>query len=121
MHGGKKCSFKIVGTPLEPEGPLKIFDVYKDRCHLTWSPPVDDGGLEIEHYVVEMQDVSTGVWTEAGRVQDDTQCGIPDLQPGHKYNFRVCCDNALGRSEPLMADGEILTRDPWGLSSLFLL
>ena len=107
----------ILGKPSEPEGPLKVFDVYKNRCHLTWARPVDDGGLEVECYAVEMQDVSTGRWTEAGRVQGDTQCGIPDLQLGHKYNFRVCSINAAGQSEPLTTDTEILARDPWGLSS----
>ena len=95
-----------------------MFDVYQNRCHLTWSAPLDDGGLEIEHYVVEMQDVGTGgAWTEEGKVQGDTQCGIPDLQPGHAYHFRVSCNNALGRSEPLATDSEILAKDPWGLSA----
>jgi len=112
--------FVILGTPLEPEGPLKVLDVYKNRCHLTWAPPRDDGGLEIEYYVVEMQDVSTGEWIEAGRVQGDTQCGIPDLEPGLKYNFRVCCHNAVGQSGPLTTDTAILARDPWGLSSISL-
>jgi len=110
--------FFVSGTPSEPAGPLRVFDVYQDRCHLTWAPPVDDGGLEIEYYVVEMQDVSTGIWTEAGRVQEDTECGIPDLQPGLKYHFRVFCHNATGQSEPLTTDTEILARDPWGLSSI---
>ena len=109
--------FLILGKPLEPQGPLKVFDVYKNRCHLTWAPPLDDGGLEIEHYVVEMQDVGSGKWIEAGMVEGDTQCGIPDLQLGHRYNFRVCCHNAAGQSEPLTTDAEILARDPWGLSS----
>ena len=59
----------------------------------------------------------TGAWTEEGRVQGDTQCGIPDLQPRHTYKFRVSCSNALGRSEPLTTDREILARDPWGSSS----
>lgn len=64
-----------------------------------------------------MQDVGTGTWTEAGRVQGDTQCGIPDLELGHKYNFRVCCNNAVGQSDPLTNDAAILARDPWGMSS----
>ena len=110
--------FSILGKPLEPEGPLRVFDIYRNRCHLTWAPPLDDGGLDIEYYLVEMQDVSTGEWTEAGTVQGDTQCGIPDLELGHKYNFRVYCHNALGQSEPLTTDTEILARDPWGTSSL---
>ena len=114
---GKNAYFWTSGTPSEPEGPLRVFDVYQNRCHLTWSPPLDDGGLEIEYYVVEVQDVGTGTWTEEGRVQGDTQCGIPDLQLGHAYNFRVSCHNALGQSEPLTTDREIIAKDPWGLSS----
>lgn len=107
------------GKPLEPEGPIRVVDIYKEQCHLLWEPPVDDGGLGIDYYLVEMQDVSSGrKWTEVGRIQGDTQCGIPNLEPGKKYKFRVRACNQEGESEPLATEKEVLARDPWGLSFL---
>ena len=46
--------------PSKPEGPLEVKDVFKDRCRLKWNPPKDDGGVEIDHYVVEAMDTATG-------------------------------------------------------------
>lgn len=107
MHAGK---------PLEPEGPMRVVDIYRDRCHLLWEPPTDDGGLPIDYYLVELQDVAAGgrKWTEIGRVQEDTQCGIPNLEPGKKYKFRVSACNVEGQSDPLATEKEILAKDPWG-------
>ena len=50
----------MVDRPSKPEGPLEVHDVFKDRCRLSWKPPKDDGGVEIEHYEVEAMDTSTG-------------------------------------------------------------
>ena len=37
----------IIGPPGSPKGPLKVSDVKKDKCKLTWSKPEDDGGHPI--------------------------------------------------------------------------
>lgn len=52
--------------PTPPCGPLKISDVTSEGCNLAWNPPTDDGGLPIDHYVVEKMDPQTGVWVPAG-------------------------------------------------------
>jgi len=44
----------------------------------------------------------------------DTQCGVPGLEPGKKYKFRVKAVNSEGESEPLANDNEILAKDPYG-------
>ena len=104
MHGADK--------PSEPEGPLEIKDVYRDRCWLAWKPPLDDGGCPILHYVVEMQDVESGKWVKVGKV-----IGVTGLEPGKKYKFRVRAVNSEGESEPLANDNEILAKDPYGRSA----
>lgn len=104
----------IVDKPSKPEGPLDITDVYKDRCRLQWKPPKDDGGFPIDNYIVEAMDTKEGTWAEVGKVQGDTQCGVPGLKPGRKYKFRVKAVNREGVSEPLTADRETLAKDPWG-------
>ena len=81
---------------------------------MSWKPPADDGGLPIEKYIVEAQDADTGNWFRVGKVQGDTQCGVPGLEPGKKYKFRVKAVNSLGESEPLTSDGETLAKDPFG-------
>jgi len=93
-----------------------VADIYKEKCHLLWEPPVDDGGIGIDYYLVEMQDSGVGrKWTEVGRIQGDTQCGIPNLEAGRKYKFRVRACNQEGESEPLATEKEILAKDPWGM------
>ena len=59
---------------------------------------------------------STGDWKEVGKVQGDTQCGVPCLKPKHKYKFRVKAVNKEGVSEPLVTDKETLAKDPWGMT-----
>lgn len=49
-----------------------------------------------------------------GKVQGDTQCGVPGLKPGRKYKFRVKAVNKEGASEPLLTDKEMTAKDPWG-------
>jgi hypothetical protein len=39
----------VIGKPAPPEGPLNVADVYEDHCTLDWKPPLDDGGLNIDH------------------------------------------------------------------------
>ena len=109
-------SIDLSGTdkPSKPEGPLEIMDVYRDRCRLSWKPPKDDGGRPILRYVVEAQDMDSQKWVKVGKVMGDTQCGVPGLQPGKQYKFRVKAVNSEGESEPLVADSEILAKDPYG-------
>ena len=81
---------------------------------LAWKEPKDDGGLPIEHYIVEKMDTKKGTWTEVGKVTGDTQCGVPGLEPGKSYKFRVKAVNKEGESEPLVTDKETLAKDPYG-------
>ena len=57
-------------------------------------------------------------WVKVGKVMGDTQCGVPGLEPGKKYKFRVKAVNSEGESEPLVNENEILAKDPYGLCEL---
>ena len=50
--------------PGRPEKPIQVSDVFKDRCKLSWNPPKDDGGVPLDHYVVEKMDTKTGQYWE---------------------------------------------------------
>jgi len=106
-------TIKVVDKPGIPEGPLQVLDIYRDHCRLAWKPPLDDGGLPIQKYIVEAQDMDSQKWVRVGRVVGDTQCGVPGLEPGKKYKFRVKACNAEGESDPLVVDEAILAKDPF--------
>ncbi|XP_074660014.1 twitchin-like [Tubulanus polymorphus] len=105
---------KVVDIPLAPEGPLEVSDVFKDRCHLKWKEPKDDGGEPIECYIVEKYDMDKASWVEVSRPKS-LECHVPNLIPNHKYRFRVKALNKLGESEPLATaiGEEILAKDPY--------
>ena len=102
----------VIGPPGPPEGPLEISDIHKNGCKLKWKPPKDDGGLPIEHYVVEKFDVDTGIWSPVGTTPTcDIKCD--DLEPGKEYEFRVRAVNSEGISTPLKSLKPIVAKDPF--------
>ena len=109
----------ILDKPSKPEGPLKISDVHKEGCTLKWNPPEDDGGVPIEHYVVEKMDTETGRWVPVGRTKDNN-LEVENLVPGQEYKFRVAAVNAEGESEPLVTDHSIIAKNPFGKEFIFL-
>ena len=74
----QKFKLDVQGVPGTPEGPLRVTDVFKDRCKLSWQKPLDDGGSPIAHYVVERQEVGSGRWTECG-ITSTTELDVKDL------------------------------------------
>lgn len=45
-HGKDKaqCTVTVLDVPAAPEGPLKVNEIHKEGCTLTWKPPADNGG-----------------------------------------------------------------------------
>lgn len=105
----------VYDRPGEPKGPLKADNVHKNGCALNWNEPDDDGGAEINHYVVEKQDVKTGRWTYAGETAT-TAMEINELTPGHEYKFRVKAVNKYGESDPLKTTQPIIAKDPFDIA-----
>ncbi|KAK6110371.1 Fibronectin type III domain family protein [Brugia pahangi] len=102
----------VYDRPGEPKGPLKTDNVHKNGCTLVWKEPDDDGGIEINHYIIEKQDVKSGRWTFAGEAATTTM-KIDDLTPGHEYKFRVKAVNKYGESDPLETTQPIIAKDPF--------
>lgn len=105
----------VYDRPSEPKGPLQASNVHKNGCTLNWVEPDDDGGAEIDHYIVEKQDARTGRWTFAGEATTTT-AQIDDLIPGHEYNFRVRAVNKYGESDPLKACQPVIAKDPFDIA-----
>ncbi|OTF76669.1 hypothetical protein BLA29_001005, partial [Euroglyphus maynei] len=104
----------VIDRPAPPGGPLRIEDVHAEGATLKWRPPDDDGGLPIDHYVVEKMDPTTGIWTSAAEtIGAETSVDVKGLTPGKKYKFRVKAVNRQGDSDPLNADKEIIAKNPF--------
>lgn len=112
-HDEASIEIIILDRPSKPEGPLRITDVHKEGASLKWNPPLDDGGVPIDHYLVEKMDIDTGRWVPAGRSKDP-HLKLDNLTPGQEYKFRVMAVNAEGESEPLEADKSIVAKNPFG-------
>ncbi len=108
---------QVISKPSAPEGPLEVSDIHSEGCKLKWRKPKDDGGLPIEHYLVEKYDPDTGVWLPVGK-SDVPEMEVDSLTPDHEYKFRVKAVNAEGESEPLETLSYITARDPF--SKFFL-
>ena len=93
---------------------MKVTDVTKETCVVSWKPPTDNGGSPIERYVIEKQDVARGGWTPAGEVHgESTSLRLTKLTPGKEYLFRVRAVNKEGESEPLETTGATLAKNPF--------
>ncbi|XP_070200689.1 twitchin-like isoform X4 [Littorina saxatilis] len=113
-HGSDTANISVVvlGPPTMPGGPLVAKDVTKDSAVLTWEKPKDDGGNEIDGYVVEKFDMDKGKWEKVADVQG-TKCSVPKLQEGHEYKFRVIAKNKNGDSDPLVTENPITAKNPF--------
>ncbi|KAL3101403.1 hypothetical protein niasHT_025385 [Heterodera trifolii] len=95
--GGGGTEFGIVEAMEKPS----VTDWGKDHVHLEWQPPANDGGAQLEAYVVEKKDATTGKWVEAIRVSaDQTKATVRSLREGEQYQFRVKAINKAGEGEP---------------------
>ena len=79
---------------------------------LEWKKPKDDGGVPIDHYVIEKFDPDNGIWMNAGKTDGPiTEFPVEGLVPGHRYKFRVKAVNPEGESEPLETAGTVVAKD----------
>ena len=93
---------------------MKVSDVTKETCAVSWRPPLDNGGSAIERYVVEKQDIARGGWTPAGEVHgENTSLRVTKLTAGKEYLFRVRAINKEGESDPLQTTGATLAKNPY--------
>ena len=71
----------------------------KDSALVTWSPPEQDGGSEVTHYVLEMK-VNKDNWKVKAENVKGTELRVADLKEGVSYEFRVSAVNKVGKGLP---------------------
>uniref|UniRef100_A0A8C4YLB0 Titin n=2 Tax=Gopherus TaxID=38771 RepID=A0A8C4YLB0_9SAUR len=87
---------------LDKPGPvrnLKISDISSDRCTVNWDPPEDDGGCEIQNYILEKCESKRMVWSTYSAAVLTTHANVTRLIEGNEYIFRVRAENKMGTAE----------------------
>lgn len=111
-------TFWHLAAPSKPKGPLKVSEVTADGCELKWQAPEDNGGLPVDHYVVERMDTEMGRWVPVC-TSKLPEAEVTGLHEGKEYLFRVVAVNAEGNSEPLETDFGIIAKNPYSKSVNF--
>lgn len=91
----------VVDKPGPPEGPLNPTKLTGDSITFQWKPPKDDGGADINGYVVERTEFGKDDWRTCPGFCPKPEFTIKGLEEGKKYVFRVRAENVYGLSEPL--------------------
>uniref|UniRef100_A0AAZ1WYT9 Titin n=1 Tax=Oreochromis aureus TaxID=47969 RepID=A0AAZ1WYT9_OREAU len=87
-------------TPSAPSTP-EVGAITKDSMVLSWERPNDNGGAEIEGYVLEKRDKDGIRWTKCNKKRlNDLRFRCTGLTEGHSYEFRVSAENAAGVGKP---------------------
>lgn len=103
---------KVLDRPGPSAGPLQIAGVTAEKCSLSWGPPQENGGAEIDYYVVEKRETSRIAWTVCESELRTTSCKVTKLLKGNEYVFRVMAVNKYGVGEPLESEA-IKALDPY--------
>ncbi|KAI4788997.1 hypothetical protein KUCAC02_035499, partial [Chaenocephalus aceratus] len=87
-------------TPSAPSTPEPSV-IARDSIVLTWERPEDNGGSEIDGYVLEKRDKDGIRWTKCNKKRlTDLRFRCSGLGEGHSYEFRVSAENAAGVGKP---------------------
>lgn len=112
-----KC-FKITVDPLlltDLPGiirDLKITDITRGTCKLSWKPPENDGGDRIKSYWIERKTVDGKAWTKVNTACTSQSCVVQDLSNRQDYLFRIKAENRIGFGPFYETPESTKARDP---------
>lgn len=99
--------FFLSDTPGVCEGSIVISNITEESCTLSWKPPLEDGGDEVSHYVVERRDTNRLNWVIVQAECKDLTCNITRLFKNTEYLFRVCGVNKYGNGVYLQSEAMV--------------
>lgn len=91
-----KCSSMLycfhTDRPSPPRN-LAVSDIKAESCYLTWDTPLDNGGSEITHYIIEKRDASKkkSEWEEVSKGAVERRFGV--IYKISSLNSLVCIKN----------------------------
>lgn len=93
---------------------LEATDIKQTSAMLAWSPPDNDGGSEVTHYIVEKREIDRKTWAtvKAQVDKDKVPLKVSGLMPGTEYYFRVTAVNEYGPGVPRVSPTSYLASDP---------
>lgn len=102
------CLLFFPDTPGVCEGSIEISKITEESCTLSWKPPLEDGGDEVSHYIVERRDTNRLNWVIMHAECKELTCNITRLFKNTEYLFRIRGVNKYGagvhlQSEPMVA------------------
>lgn len=53
----------IIDVPDPPVGKPHFYDISRESVSLSWCGPAYDGGSQVTHYAIEVQEVGEGSWS----------------------------------------------------------
>lgn len=103
----------------EPPSPplnVKVNDITKKSCTVTWEPPESDGGSPVTGYLVERRNGRSAKWLKVGKdTVTECQMKLTDLMEKSEYSVRVSAVNAVGTSKPSQDSGVFVAKDAFGV------
>lgn len=105
-----ECTVQVIDKPSRPQS-LDVKVTKKDAITLEWTPPIDDGGMDINKYTLEKCDVQNNVWMKVSDFDKDIHSyAIQKLSINSQYMFRVVACNPIGESEPTESEPVTITK-----------
>lgn len=91
---------------------IKVTDITRGTCRLSWSPPDSDGGDRIKSYFIEKKTVEGKAWTKVNPACATQSLVVPDLIEGQEYLFRIRAENRFGFGPHTTTIQRTKARDP---------
>ncbi|KAI8488694.1 Titin-like [Branchiostoma belcheri] len=94
---------KIVSPYKPPSGmlPPEILDISADAIYVSWQPPKDTGGTDIDGYILEYKDKNSYRWIAATKEPTtDKRMWVSGLREGIDYEFHVIAFNPANKPAP---------------------
>ncbi|KAK7507540.1 hypothetical protein BaRGS_00001475, partial [Batillaria attramentaria] len=99
--------------PGPPSGKLRASKITQDTVTLDWLPPLDDGGSPLTAFIIEAKDSKAKDWSTVAEVNpESSRHTVKNLKEGEDYQFRICAQNAIGRSKPVEMEGTVKPSRP---------
>lgn len=99
--------------PGPPDGHIQFKKVTADNITIMWSPPADEGGAMVTHYIVEKRETSRVMWSIVSEKLVDCIVNVPRLIQGNEYIFRVRGVNKYGIGDPLESE-PVIAKNAFG-------
>lgn len=103
----------VVGRPTPPVGPIEISAVSSEGCSLAWTAPEDDGGTDIDNYIIEKRESGSTSWQVVNSSCKRTTIKVSHLTKYMEYTFRVSAESKYGVSRSIESSAVVIEH-PFG-------